>query len=517
MAQKVAQDDDDSENGKGKRVELTLSDLDDSSDEEDWRPFASQKRVAGCSRTNPREQAGQHAALTTPSPDPEQDSISPSSGPAWSWAVRPSRTRKAPERKLAPLTNKPPKKRKPFDPIGDLLKAQRRDEKQGKDIEAQRRAEGYDRDELLSEIHWDENDDLADENAAAQAARRGLKMRVGSETRSTDDGEDDGEDAEEVSEEMRIKLLGKDSGEAVGKIFANDRANKEDEEPVRGVNIWRVSVAGQESMDVDNILPEWINSPFDKEHPTLCILRDSALSGDVIAVMSMFQDLSHAHLADMPSAVHWLCELALSTRHDDLPRLAVQTLRDLDKSHKSNVPPLSSRFIKDVFTRLGLDIDASQELRRDAMHAFECLLCSLPEDVSQSHLASKVYSLFTCHWCSADSTDYNELGARVEVLSSALTDIPKYIAQEGLIRRGGALERARSTNVKGTTDQIYDRLMTMHGRISDTRAAHLDRSRAKDVIQRLAHRIHYDKAAAHGQKGRQSKLTDTIPRPRRVT
>ena len=66
-----------------------------------------------------------------------------------------------------------------------------------------------------------------------------------------------------------------------------------------------------------------------------------------------------------------------------------------------------------------------------------------------------------------ENDNFDELGARVEVLSYILTDIPRFIAAEGHARRSGALDVARSTVPVDTVTQVVDQLMVMHGRISE--------------------------------------------------
>ncbi|KAH8080282.1 hypothetical protein BXZ70DRAFT_642181 [Cristinia sonorae] len=100
--------------------------------------------------------------------------------------------------------------------------------------------------------------------------------------------------------------------------------------------------------------------------------------------------------------------------------------------------------------------------------------------------------------------DYFEnLGYYVELLSVALSDIDGYVQLEpvssvafrGLSapdspRNGGAESPATEL------EQIKTLLDKLHGRITDTRAAHLERSRVKAALQQLSFRVHYQRQAA---------------------
>ncbi|KAI0268600.1 hypothetical protein BC834DRAFT_644907 [Gloeopeniophorella convolvens] len=98
----------------------------------------------------------------------------------------------------------------------------------------------------------------------------------------------------------------------------------------------------------------------------------------------------------------------------------------------------------------------------------------------------------------ADATDYDSLTSRVAILSVVLSDIESYVEEESSLRR-----LAQVTTTDGSPrkkemmplELVRARLDAMHGKIFDTRAAHLDRSRAKGAIQRLSMRVHYQRAA----------------------
>jgi len=107
---------------------------------------------------------------------------------------------------------------------------------------------------------------------------------------------------------------------------------------------------------------------------------------------------------------------------------------------------------------------------------------------------------------SADKPDYYEdLCCYVDILSKALADIPGYTAleKEAMAGRMPPSSQGEESLKKGAAErepmhleQIKTLLESLHGRIIDTRAAFLDRSRAKAALQRLSLRVHYQRMAS---------------------
>ncbi|KAM5531660.1 hypothetical protein V8D89_014649 [Ganoderma adspersum] len=106
---------------------------------------------------------------------------------------------------------------------------------------------------------------------------------------------------------------------------------------------------------------------------------------------------------------------------------------------------------------------------------------------------------------------YDNLTCRLSILSRALSDIDEYttlletraarkipkktVSEEGTDKEKGE-EQEKELEPKLTLlQQVSRSLDLLHGKIVDTRAAHLDRSRAKAAIQRLSFRVHYQRAA----------------------
>ncbi|PIL36089.1 hypothetical protein GSI_01749 [Ganoderma sinense ZZ0214-1] len=106
---------------------------------------------------------------------------------------------------------------------------------------------------------------------------------------------------------------------------------------------------------------------------------------------------------------------------------------------------------------------------------------------------------------------YDDLTCWLSVLSRVLSDIDEYTLLEtrGMrkVPKKSELEGADKENDEEKEkelelepkltllQQVSRSLDLLHGKIVDTRAAHLDRSRAKAAIQRLSFRVHYQRAA----------------------
>ncbi|KAA1476083.1 hypothetical protein DENSPDRAFT_932792 [Dentipellis sp. KUC8613] len=552
-----------------------------------------------------------------------------------------------------------------FDPLDLLLSEKRREERKGSSSAAMRRAEaaGAEREALLRDMVFSEDEDeeevrdragsssdgegrkrkasgtgWADEEAARNAARRGMEMRnAGREVREE-------EAMEEVNAEERERLLGAKEGKAVGKILDGDRVGVGVvKRKVLGVEVW-VEADG-DAMVVDGGVPV---CEFAEEGGVLGLLRDAVTSGNLTRAKMLLDAglLRTVDLSPKPAVLRWLCESALSTQRTPLSSSAFSFLLNLPPC--TSVPlesPLTSKFVSTVLSRLGMksellckimdniseaeihslssearadvlfrlislvssfarahwiameeipdfvmallfigiDVDAASQLKRDVMIAIELLCTCLPasESTIESAIAIKVlgyastlsvsnrsyllsffargreqsmrvarfvaHSLLTEHDgglstttynalpslpalldvldtnrgsfdVSSETTDYDELFARIDVLSVALSGIEAYTAQDRGSSSGTGTSQLEDSPRRGRErpplELIKNRLDILHGKIVDTRAAHLDRSRAKAALQRLAMRIYYQRAAVqhsgpkslidHWGRGRQS-------------
>jgi len=109
-----------------------------------------------------------------------------------------------------------------------------------------------------------------------------------------------------------------------------------------------------------------------------------------------------------------------------------------------------------------------------------------------------------------DSTDYDALTSRIAVLAVALSGIESYVAEESTLRKTAHAAIPEGSPRKKEPlplELLRARLDAMHGKIFDTRAAHLDRSIAKGAIQRLSMRVYYQRAAL-SKTGGQLRLGD---------
>lgn len=87
-----------------------------------------------------------------------------------------------------------------------------------------------------------------------------------------------------------------------------------------------------------------------------------------------------------------------------------------------------------------------------------------------------------------EHTNYDDLTNCVEILSIVLTDIESYLNAERHLITFEPNEKDRDQN---SIADLYQLLRSLSGMIVDTRKADLDKSRCKDVIQRLEMRLYW--------------------------
>ncbi|GBE80983.1 hypothetical protein SCP_0307060 [Sparassis crispa] len=119
---------------------------------------------------------------------------------------------------------------------------------------------------------------------------------------------------------------------------------------------------------------------------------------------------------------------------------------------------------------------------------------------------------------SSDNEDfYEDLACHVDILSKVLTSVDLYVAEEKQVAQKesvsmkfeDSLDDAKTKGngkEKQPLEQIRILLEGLHGKIVDTRAAHLDRSRAKAALQQLAIRLHYQRIAGLRSTAKQRNL-----------
>ncbi|KAH7927129.1 hypothetical protein BV22DRAFT_1127611 [Leucogyrophana mollusca] len=113
----------------------------------------------------------------------------------------------------------------------------------------------------------------------------------------------------------------------------------------------------------------------------------------------------------------------------------------------------------------------------------------------------------------SDSTDYEDLGHYVSIVSAAFADIDPYVYAERELKQSTATaliedSPRKSRKLMMPLEVVRNALELIHGKIVDTRAAHLDRSRTKAALQRLYMRIYYQREATlkSGSKGQTSNI-----------
>ncbi|KIK79818.1 hypothetical protein PAXRUDRAFT_767920 [Paxillus rubicundulus Ve08.2h10] len=112
-----------------------------------------------------------------------------------------------------------------------------------------------------------------------------------------------------------------------------------------------------------------------------------------------------------------------------------------------------------------------------------------------------------------ETTDYEDLGHYVAILAVALADITPYVGEERTITQSASITQVESSPSKVRKPVLPLELLlrileVVQGKIVDTRAAHLDRSRTKAALQRLTMSIYYERLAIKGvsSRGRTSTL-----------
>ncbi|KIJ18779.1 hypothetical protein PAXINDRAFT_179422 [Paxillus involutus ATCC 200175] len=112
-----------------------------------------------------------------------------------------------------------------------------------------------------------------------------------------------------------------------------------------------------------------------------------------------------------------------------------------------------------------------------------------------------------------ETTDYEDLGHYVTILAVALADIAPYVGEERTITQSTSITQVESSPSRARKPvlplELLRRVLEVaQGKIVDTRAAHLDRSRTKAAMQRLTMSIYYERIAIKGvsSRGRTSTL-----------
>ncbi|KAF9462477.1 hypothetical protein BDZ94DRAFT_1261462 [Collybia nuda] len=98
-----------------------------------------------------------------------------------------------------------------------------------------------------------------------------------------------------------------------------------------------------------------------------------------------------------------------------------------------------------------------------------------------------------------EKTDYIDLCFHVQVLGVAVSKVRAYVEQERITRRATPFNLKNAEESPDMMIQmIHQAIEKRHSSISDVRAAHLDRSRAKAALKELSMRIHYQILSTRG-------------------
>lgn len=98
------------------------------------------------------------------------------------------------------------------------------------------------------------------------------------------------------------------------------------------------------------------------------------------------------------------------------------------------------------------------------------------------------------------ATDYVDMGFYVQILAVALSNVMAYVAKERKPPRprpstSGSPDNVDKSQPETMLELIVKAILALHSHISDTRAAHLERSRTKAALNGVGLRIHYQRLA----------------------
>ncbi|KAH9083790.1 hypothetical protein EDB83DRAFT_2309703 [Lactarius deliciosus] len=537
-----------------------------SSEEEDDEPFWKNNKTLASHTTQTQKIVGVCRIRSLPSlpspssPSPSPDELSPVQHRDHRRHVpdfprtRTQRTTSRPAKTLTRTMNLGARK---VDPIKSLLRERTKESRTGGGIDVLNSVEGYDHTALLSDFSVDEADEPVDGTTSGRSGLTDESTRADAIGRQSEDTNVVASTLEEeVHKEERERLLGAKEGEAVGRILDADRKlGQIAAHDVLGVAAFNNYQGTMDTEAGNTPCPIWESA--EGKTTTLTLLGDAywaARHSDVDHIHAVFRILSAEDMM-VPGVAQWLCEQVLGTM--------VKMISSFD--HRWTLKQLPDIII--ALLLIGIDMGSSTDLRRDILHSVSLLCCQLPTECGEEGagvrssgvtfafqpgscccrssleaapavFASLVQSPTTVLIDSAiqpasyalpplgplisvlshpdgpfsvrDSTDYDALTSRIAVLGIALSGIESYVAEESMLRKTAQAAMPEGSPRKKEPlplELVRARLDAMHGKIFDTRAAHLDRSRAKGAIQRLSMRVHYQRAAL-SKTGGQLRLGD---------
>jgi len=198
-----------------------------------------------------------------------------------------------------------------------------------------------------------------------------------------------------------------------------------------------------------------------------------------------------------------------------VPSLKRLVTSAIDTLAERSVSPQIERFVCMSLLKLASDLPTSNKaalvvalgngsptIRRISRWLSTALIIEgtiVPEDLNTLVPASKIRGYLESpqggliDTGGSEEIDFENVTSKVTLLSVALTDVTRQIERE--VRAGA-----------GDMNAVSAQLASVHAKIVDTRAAHLDRSRAKAALQTLAFRVRYQVAAAQDSSLHRGKL-----------
>ncbi|KAJ7783268.1 hypothetical protein B0H16DRAFT_486848 [Mycena metata] len=120
---------------------------------------------------------------------------------------------------------------------------------------------------------------------------------------------------------------------------------------------------------------------------------------------------------------------------------------------------------------------------------------ALSQELEETRSEGQARGIFEVY----DGADYDDLEFYVQILAVATSNVPGYVQEEAsqpviVTPASPGKPSAEKPDTKLTL--VRNAIENLHSRIVDTRAAHLDRSRAKGALKRLSMRLYYQQEVA---------------------
>jgi len=216
---------------------------------------------------------------------------------------------------------------------------------------------------------------------------------------------------------------------------------------------------------------------------------------------------------DVPGMITLLCLIALDKSVASSSKRLVTAA--IDTMVERSASPQMERFVCMSLLKLASDMPTSNKaalvvvlgngsptIRRISRWLSTALIVDgivIPEDLNSLVPASRIRGYLESpeaglmYAQGSEEIDFENVTNKVILLSVALTDITRQI------ERGTG---AGATDLSAVSAQLAN----LHAKIVDTRAAHLDRSRAKAALQTLSFRVRYQVAVAQDSSLHRGKL-----------